>query len=350
MFDSIKDRLKKFVGKTEEAAEKEFKEISALSTEVTGQKIEIPEELRNIPIEKNIKLSPTTQLKGIFSKNIRLSEKDLEGALQELQMDLLENDVAYETSQAIVDELKVKLMEREIEKDQIDLYIRACLMMTLLDVLTPDKEIDLLELIMNSPKPFKIVFFGVNGTGKTTTIAKVGKYLNDQGYSVVLAAGDTFRAGAIEQLEKHGEMLKLKIVKHQKSGDAAAVIYDAIEHAKARGIDVVLADTAGRMQTNTNLMDEMKKIVRVNKPDLKIFIGDSLTGNDAIEQAEKFNTEIGIDAVILTKMDADTKGGSALSISHVTKRPILFIGMGQKYDDLKRFDKKWFVGQIVTEN
>jgi fused signal recognition particle receptor len=350
MFDSIKDRLKKFVGKTEEAAEKEFKEISELSTEVTGKKIEIPEELRNIPIEKNIKLTTSTQLKGIFSKNIRLTEKDLEGALQELQMDLLENDVAYETSQAIVDELKVKLMEREIEKDQIDLYIRACLMMTLLDVLTPDKEVDLLELIKNSPKPFKIVFFGVNGTGKTTTIAKVGKYLTDQGYSVVLAAGDTFRAGAIEQIEKHAEVLKLKIVKHQKAGDAAAVIYDAVEHAKARGIDVVLADTAGRMQTNTNLMDEMKKIVRVNKPDLKIFIGDSLTGNDAIEQAEKFNTEIGIDAVILTKMDADTKGGSALSISHVTKRPILFIGMGQKYDDLKIFDKKWFVGQIVTEN
>lgn len=351
MFNSLKDRLKKFVGQTGQLAEKEVKEISELSTEVTGQRIELPEELKNLASsEKNVKLSASTQIKSIFSKNIKLSEKDLEGVLSELQMDLLENDVAYETSQAIVDELRQKLLEREIEKDKIDYYVRACLMMTLLDILTPDHEVDLMEKIRSSPKPYKIVFFGVNGTGKTTTIAKVGKYLTDNGFSVVLAAGDTFRAGAIEQIEKHAENINLRVIKHQKAGDSAAVIYDAVDHAKARGIDVVLADTAGRMQTNINLMDEMKKIVRVNKPDLKIFIGDSLTGNDALEQAEKFNCEIGIDAVILTKMDADSKGGSALSISHVTKRPILFIGMGQTYDDLKRFDRKWFVSQIVSEN
>lgn len=351
MFNSLRERFRKFVGRAEEIVERDVEEISEVSTEVTGERVELPEELRGAAAsERNFRLSASTQIKSIFSRSVRLSEKDLEGLLSELQMDLLENDVAYETSEAIVGELREKLLEREIEKDKINYYVRACLMVTLLDVLTPDRELDLVEEIRSSSKPYKVVFFGVNGSGKTTTIAKVGKYLSDNGFSVVFAAGDTFRAGAIEQLEKHAGNLKMRVIRHQKAGDAAAVIYDAVEHAKARGIDVVLADTAGRMQTNVNLMDEMKKIVRVNKPDLKVFVGDSLTGNDALEQAEKFNSEIGIDAVILTKMDADTRGGSALSISHVTRKPILFVGVGQRYEDLKKFDRKWFVSQIVAEN
>lgn len=317
MFQSLKQRINKFIGKTEEIAEKE------------------------------IKLSRETKIKGILRKNIKLSEKDLEGILYNLQLDLIQNDVAMETTEAILQELKEKLTRKEIEKENLDRFIKNSLRETLLDVLTPEEEIDLLSIVQKLEKPFKIVFFGVNGTGKTTTIAKIAKYLMDNNLSVVLAAGDTFRAGAIEQIEKHSESLGVKLIKHQKGADAAAVIYDAIEHAKAHRIDAVLADTAGRMQTNVNLMDEMKKICRVNKPDLKLFVGDSLTGNDAVDQAEKFNKEIGIDAIILTKMDADAKGGSALSIANVTKRPILFIGTGQRYEDLKIFDREWFVEQIL---
>lgn len=339
MFKSLKEKLTKFIGKTEEVARKEALEVAE---QVTGKPLELA--------EKDVKLSTVTQIKGVFKRKIRLSEKDLESVLIDLQMDLIQNDVAFETSEAILAELKEKLLEKEIDKDGMDRFIKESLRKVLLDVLTPGKELDFMSFVKQSQKPCKIVFFGVNGTGKTTTIAKVARHLMDNNLTVVLAAGDTFRAGAIEQIEKHAQALGIKVIKHQKTGDSAAVMYDAVEHAKARDVDVVLADTAGRMQTNVNLMDEMKKIVRVNKPDLKVFVGDSLTGNDAVEQAEKFNSEIGIDAVILTKMDADAKGGSALSISHVTKRPVIYVGMGQKYTDLKRFNREWFVSQIVDES
>lgn len=403
MFKSLKEKISKFIGKTEEVAEKEFQE---LSQQITAPREEVrgitrepgvecfrPEEkMRPHPVERKdapprphtdavvdryssvreiqkidaiqetwdkkealaretsrggVKLSTTTQIKGMFRKTVRLSEKDLDGILTELQMDLLENDVAMETSEQILQDLRERLLNRDIDKESLDHYIKVSIKKTLIDVLTPDNEVDLIGSIREAEKPYKIVFFGVNGTGKTTTIAKMARLLMDNGFSVVLAAGDTFRAGAIEQLEKHAENVGVKVIKHQKTGDSAAVLYDAVTHAKARNIDVVLADTAGRMQTNVNLMDEMKKIVRVNKPDLKIFVGDSLTGNDALDQAERFNREIGIDAIILTKMDADAKGGAALSISHVTNKPVIYVGMGQKYEDLKKFDREWFVSQIV---
>jgi len=319
MFNLLKEKIQRFIGRAEENASE----------------------------EKTVKLSAATQIKGLLKSSVTLTDNDVSDALSDLEMDLIGNDVAMEAAGAIINELRKKIVGREVDKGSLDQFIKDSLKQTIIEVLTPEKEVDLLDQIKNSPKPYKIVFFGVNGTGKTTTIAKVARHLMDNGLSVVLAAGDTFRAGAIEQIETHAEALGVRVIRHQKSGDSAAVIFDAIEHAKARNIDVVLADTAGRMQTNVNLMDEMKKIIRVNKPDMRIFVGDSLTGNDAIEQAERFHKEIGIDAVILTKMDADSKGGSALSISYITKRPIIFIGMGQKYGDLKRFDSVWFAEQIT---
>ena len=348
MFRLLREKIGKFIGKTEEAAEKEATEVERNVEETlpAHEPAKQAQPQAKEP-EKGVKLSAATHIKSIFKKTVKLSEGDLEGILADLQMDLIQSDVAMETSEAILGELKERLLEGEIEKDNVGGYVKYSLRKTLLDVLTPEKEVDLISSIKQAPKPYKIVFFGVNGTGKTTTIAKMAQILMDSGFSVVIAAGDTFRAGAIEQIEKHASNIGVKLVKHQKTGDAAAVIYDAVEHAKARNVDVVLADTAGRMQTNVNLMDEMKKIVRVNKPDMKIFIGDSLTGNDAVDQAEKFNQEIGIDAVILTKMDADAKGGSAISISHVTKRPVIYVGVGQAYKDLKKFDREWFVSQII---
>lgn len=316
MFQSLKQRINRFVGKTEEVAEKE------------------------------VRLSKATRIKGVLRKTIKLSVKDFENILYDLQLDLIQNDVAVETTEVILAELRSRLVDREIVKEDLDRFIRDSLKETLLDVFTPE-EVDFLSLIRGSEKPFKIVFFGVNGSGKTTTIARVARYLMDNNLSVVFAAGDTFRAGAIEQIERHSESLGVKLIKHQKGADAAAVIYDAVEHARVKKVDVVLADTAGRMQTNVNLMNEMKKICRVNNPDLRVFVGDSLTGNDAVDQAERFGEEVGIDAIILTKMDADARGGSAISISHVTKKPIIFVGMGQGYRDLKRFDGKWFVEQLL---
>jgi fused signal recognition particle receptor len=195
-------------------------------------------------------------------------------------------------------------------------------------------------------KPYIICFFGVNGSGKTTTIAKFARLLYNNKLSAVFAASDTFRAAAIQQLEEHAVNLGVKIIKHDYGSDSAAVAFDAVKYAQAHNVDVVLIDTAGRMHSNTNLMDELKKIIKVVKPDIKIFVGESITGNDCIEQAQVYDKEIGIDGIILTKADVDDKGGAAISISYVTKKPILYMGMGQKYDDLKPFDKNELVNAL----
>jgi fused signal recognition particle receptor len=213
-----------------------------------------------------------------------------------------------------------------------------------------NNKIDLLKAVEEKRKkgePFIIVFVGINGTGKTTTIAKVANFFNKKGYSVVLACSDTYRAGSIEQLEEHAKKLGIRMIKHKYGADPAAVAYDTISHAKAYGINVVLIDTAGRMQTNKNLMNELAKIKRVVNPDLTVLTVDSLTGNDAVMQAEEFHKSVGIDATILTKVDADVKGGSALSVTYVTQKPILFIGTGQKYEDLDEFNPEKFVQMLI---
>jgi len=218
------------------------------------------------------------------------------------------------------------------------------------EVLTPPDKVDIPALIKKKQadrEPFLIVFAGINGTGKTTTIAKMAKFLTKKGFSVVLACSDTYRAGSIEQLDEHARRLGVRMIKHQYGSDPAAVAYDSKSHAKARGVDVVLIDTAGRMQTNKNLINELLKIKRVVNPDLTILVVDALTGNDAILQAEEFHKSIGIDGTILTKVDADIKGGAALSVAYVTKRPILFVGTGQSYEDLEEFKPEKFVNLIL---
>jgi fused signal recognition particle receptor len=220
----------------------------------------------------------------------------------------------------------------------------------LLEVMLTNNKIDLLKMVgakRGKGEPFVLLFVGINGTGKTTTIAKVAHFLRDKSYSVVLACSDTYRAGSIEQLEEHARRLGMRIIKHKYGADPTAVAYDAISHAKAHGINVVLIDTAGRMQTNQNLMNELAKVKRVITPDLTVLTVDSLTGNDAVMQAEEFHKCVGIDATILTKVDADVKGGSALSVTYVTQKPILFIGVGQTYKDLEVFDPEKFVNMIL---
>ncbi|WP_297438183.1 signal recognition particle-docking protein FtsY [Thermococcus sp.] len=280
-----------------------------------------------------------------------ISEKDVENALWDLELELLEADVALETVEELKERIKEKLVGQKVKigtkkKALVENAVREAI----LEILTPERKIDLLETIKSEGKrPFVIAFVGFNGSGKTTTIAKLAHWLRGNGLSVVIAASDTFRAGAIEQIEEHARRLGVKVIKHDYGADPAAVAYDAIEHAKARKIDVVLIDTAGRNELNRNLMDEMKKIARVAKPDLVIFVGDSLGGNSVVEQAKQFNEAVKIDGVILTKLDADARGGAALSISHAIGAPILFVGVGQGYNDLKPFDERWFVERIFGE-
>jgi fused signal recognition particle receptor len=241
---------------------------------------------------------------------------------------------------------KVQVKRLEDRKKIVEQQLRD----VLLETMQTNSKIDLLKAMEEKRKkaePFIIVFVGINGTGKTTTIAKVCRFLNKRGYSVVIACSDTYRAGSIEQLEEHAKRLGIKMVKHSYGADPAAVAYDTISHAKSHGINVVLIDTAGRMQTNQNLMNELVKIKRVVKPDLTVLTIDSLIGNDAVMQAEEFHKAVGVDATILTKVDADVKGGSALSVTYVTQKPILFIGTGQNYDDLEQFDPERFVQMIL---
>ncbi len=280
-----------------------------------------------------------------------ISEKDVENALWDLEIELLEADVALEAVEELKERIKEKLVGQKVKigtkkKKIVEEAVRDAV----LEVLTPEQRLNLIELIKSKEeKPFVIVFVGFNGSGKTTTIAKLAHWLKKNGLSVVIAASDTFRAGAIDQVEEHAKRVGVRVIKHSYGADPAAVAYDAIEHAKARGVDVVLIDTAGRNERNRNLMDEMKKIVRVAKPDLVVFVGDALAGNAIIEQARQFNNAVRIDGVILTKLDADARGGAALSISHAIGAPILFVGVGQGYDDLRPFDERWFVERIFGE-
>jgi fused signal recognition particle receptor len=277
-----------------------------------------------------------------------IDEKKLDELLWDLEMGLLEADVAYSVIDSIKKDVKQEIRRVPFDKGKAGGLIETVLKNAIGHVLKANN-FDFNKFIEERKKPVVIMFVGVNGTGKTLSIAKIAFQLQKVGKTCVMAAGDTFRAGAIEQLSIHAEKVGVKIVKHGPGSDPAAVAFDAIEHAKAKHKDVVLLDTAGRMQTNSNLMDEMAKIKRVAKPDMIIFVGDALSGNDAVEQAKRFNEVVGIDGVILTKVDADAKGGSSLSIAYTIGKPLLFIGVGQRYEDQIPFNPEWMVQHIFEK-
>jgi fused signal recognition particle receptor len=287
-------------------------------------------------------------LRGRISRRIterKFSEKDLDSFFAETESELLQANVGLEVIDALKARLKEELAGKDIKRTKATEVITKAFEESLFSIVNQDGLS--LEKTLKEKRPACFVFLGFNGSGKTTTIAKVAKYLMGKDYKPVLAAADTFRAASIEQLEHHGGKLGLQTIKHQYGSDSAAVVFDAKRHAEAKGLDAVLADTAGRSHANANLMDELKKIIRVNKPDMKILIVDSLTGNDAVEQAQRFHEAVGVDAVILTKVDVNKKGGSILSVAWAIKKPILFLGMGQEYGDIEPFDPKRFVKELL---
>ena len=280
---------------------------------------------------------------------IKISEKEFEVYEEELKMLLLENNVAVEVAEKIVADLKERIMGKEFLKKEIETEIKEAFKEIIRDILVASP--NLAEQIKEknadqSKEPYVILFCGINGSGKTTTIAKIAENLKARGISCVMAAADTFRAASIEQLKEHGNKVGVKVISHEYGSDPASVGFDAINYAKKNFIDCVLIDTAGRMHTQKNLLREMEKIVRVCKPDKKIFVGESITGNDAIEQVRSFDWAIGIDGIVLTKADIDEKGGTSLSVGYVTKKPILYLGTGQAYDKIEVFDKEKFIERL----
>ena len=279
----------------------------------------------------------------------KIKEDPLDEILDELEIILLEADVAYPVVEEIKKGVRENLLGKKYDRSYtLEQVVELSVKDAVRDVLKIN-EFDFDQWLSEQKRPTVIMFVGINGTGKTTAIAKVANRIQKNGQTVVLAACDTFRAGAIEQLTIHSEKLGCKIVKQAHDADPSAVAYDAIEHAKSKRKDVVLIDTAGRMQTNNNLIEEMKKIVRIAKPDLKVFVGDSLAGNDAIEQAKVFDAAIGIDAVVLTKIDTDAKGGAALSIAHTIGKPIAFVCNGQEYEDIIVFNTEWMIDRMFND-
>lgn len=292
-------------------------------------------------------------LSGLVNKitTTELTGEKIHPVLGDFKLNLVENDVAFSVADYICGEMEKRLDGVQVKRlEDRKGTVEESLRKVLLEILTAKERVDLLQRIEDKRKrnePYVILFVGINGTGKTTSIAKVARFLMKNGYSVVLACSDTYRAGSIEQLEEHARRLGVRMIRHKYGADPAAVAYDAISHARAQGINVVLIDTAGRIQTDRNLMNELGKIKRVITPDLTVLTVDALTGNDAVVQAEEFHKTVGIDGTILTKVDADVKGGSALSVTYVTGKPIIFIGVGQRYEDLQPFSPEQFTEMIL---
>ncbi len=373
MFKFLKDKisgaLSSFTKKAEETPEvveekaevvkeaekeeiKEEKKKLEVKEEVEVSKKEFPKEKVEPKLEKKeeIKEKEPEKKKGFFTKltekvtTTKISEGKFNELFWDLEIALMESNVAVEVIDRIKHDLKNNLVDIPIKRSDLKEVVAKSLK-TSIEKILDQPEFDLVSEIKKSEKPYVIVFVGINGSGKTSTISKFAKYLKSNNLTSVIAASDTFRAAAIHQLEEHGKNLGIKVIKHDYGADPAAVAFDAEKYAQAHKIDVVLIDTAGRMHSNSNLLEEMKKIIRVSKPNLKIFVGESITGNDCVEQAKTFNDTINLDGIVLAKADIDEKGGAAVSIAYITGKPIIFLGTGQGYDDLKRFDK-----QIILNN
>jgi len=361
MFKALKNKLKSWFSSSSKKAEKPEKKarFSKPAKPIKEKQIKnidtkkLEETKKQLISKEQTKAQEQPVKKGIFAKirekfRFKITQDYFNQIWDDLELILLENNVSVKAIDEIKTNLEQTLIEKEIEKSNLEQTIKQALKQAIEALLI--EPFDLIEKIsqhkQKSNKPFVILLVGINGSGKTTTLAKLANLLKSKNLSCVLAAADTFRAASIEQLSLHAEKLQVPIIKHEYGSDPASVGFDAIKYAEKNKIDVVLVDTAGRMHTKTDLIREMEKICRVTNPDLKIFIGESITGNDATEQADVFNQAINIDAIILTKADVDEKGGTAISVSKVTNKPILYLGLGQNYEDLIKFDKNKLIKSL----
>jgi fused signal recognition particle receptor len=373
MFDGLKDKLSNFRDDAEEVAEEQAEAVpeegaEAADTEATDTEavdaeesaavadeetaVDVDAEAENQPdadADKSSSGGFVSRATSLAKGRVVIDEEDLDGPLHELELALLQSDVEMSVAEEITDAIRADLVgqERKIT-ESTGALIDDALEDALLSVIDVG-QFDFLETIEESEKPVSIVFTGVNGVGKTTSIAKLGKYLEDRGFSTVLANGDTYRAGANEQLQKHADNLGLKLISHEQGGDPTAVVYDAVEYAEANDVDVVLGDTAGRLHTSSDLMDQLAKLDRVVDPDLTIFVDEAVAGQDAVNRAREFDEAAAIDGTILTMADADSQGGAAVSVAHVTGKPILFLGTGQGYDDIVEFDPEELVADLLSD-
>ncbi|KAF1078625.1 signal recognition particle-docking protein FtsY [Methanogenium sp. MK-MG] len=368
MFDSLKSKLRgvrsRFSREFEDSFVEEVsgdREIPSPAPETASEEIstdnqslrtaEFPDETETEPPSepKKEKIAFSAKIRSLVKdREVHISEKKIEGPLQELELVLLENDVALQTVDAISEQMRNELTGSTKKiGSSIDTMVMDALRGALLNVL--GEGFSLTTYINTHDHPVKVLFTGVNGAGKTTTIAKVAAYLKAEGYSVVIGSGDTFRAGANEQMQTHADRVGVKVIRHQEGADPSAVLYDAVEYAKAHGIDVVLADTAGRFHNRANLMNQLAKIRRVFSPDIVAYVDEAVAGNDAVIRAEEFNNAVGTDVVVLTKADMDTKGGAAISIAHTIGRPIMFLGTGQEYTDIIPFEPRAVVSDLLGD-
>ncbi len=282
--------------------------------------------------------------------NLVLGRKTIDDALlEDLETLLLTADVGVDATARIIDDLTARVKRKELaDPETLVKVLKEQLLELLLAAERPPRE-------ATPGKPWVLLMVGVNGAGKTTTIGKLAKRFQQEGHSVMLAAGDTFRAAAVEQLQTWGERNDVPVIAQHTGADSASVIFDALQAATARGINILIADTAGRLHTKSNLMDELAKIARVMKkidpdaPHEVMLVVDATTGQNALNQAEQFNQALGLDSITLTKLDGTAKGGIVFAIADRLKLPIRFIGVGESVDDLRAFDPKEFVDALFEQ-
>ncbi len=359
MFGILKKKLKESIQKITKTVKKEVP-IERIE-EAVEEAEEVEEEVKITPVRdkekprviveeipKKVKKPKKGILERVKKKIVEkeIKEEDIKDVLWDIQISLIQSDVAVEVAEKIIANLKNALIGQSAKRGNIEKIVKKSLRNSITNILNVDT-LDFLKKV-KSKKPFLIVFLGFNGSGKTTTRARIGHLLKENNLNCVFAAADTWRAASIEQIEEHGEKLGINVIKQKYKADPAAVIFDAVKHAGAKDIDVVLADTAGRSHANVNLMDELKKICRVNKPDLKILVLDALTGNDIFDQCRLFNDAVGVDGLILTKADVYDKGGAAISAAHTINKPLLFLGVGQGYENLVPFNTENIVENLLS--
>ncbi len=344
--NNVKDEQSTHIRAEEIASQAAFEQHKKASQVAPSRSIEQPKQ----DGEPLIKLGITTRIKKAIFGTITLSEGEVSSLTEKLKISMLESDVSFDVAEEFSSDLHNRLVGRKIESKDISKEVLANIHSSLMDTLSKAKpDFDIFERIKSKDTgdPFVVLFLGPNGTGKTTTIAKMANRLKSMGVSVALSASDTFRAAAIEQLEHHGKTIGVPVIKGAYGADPASIAFDAIAFSKAHKISAVLVDSAGRQETNKNLIREVEKMFRVAKPDITIYVGESTSGNAITSQILEFSKHVKINGIILTKLDCDAKGGSALSISHATGIPILFFGTGESYDAIVAYNPSFIADAIM---